>query len=250
MILNRAQFQAWGAIGGKIRAKRLSRAKRKQIAKNAVAAREAKRKSTYIPTGLPRGLPSKVDTRRAIKLYKSGSTLAEIGREFGVTRERIRQILSNEKAPASEARAVRALLKIPVKQARKTKKGEAAERRCLKAWGISQERYLEIAKRYGRSGASGSPLTQFSSQRSNARTRSITWNMTFAEWWSIWQESGHYPERGRGNGYGMSRFGDTGAYEVGNVEIITGTQNAADQWISGKQRKPSHPSKNTKKRIA
>ena len=247
MILNRAQFQAWGAIGGRIRAQRLSKAKRKQIAKQAVAARDKKRKSNYIPTGLPRGLPSKVNTADATKLYKAGKTLQEIGTHFGVSRERIRQIMEEEnEVSAQENRAMRALLRTPIKLARKKKKEDATERRCLKAWGMSKEQYFEIEKRYGHNGAAGSPLTQYAQQQSTAKMRSIAWKLTFPEWWKIWQDSGHYSERGRGgNRYAMCRFGDTGAYKVGNVEIITNAQNAADQWISGKKRKPL-----SKKRIA
>ena len=38
-----ARFREWGRQGGKIRARRLTKARRRQIAKLAVKAREAKR---------------------------------------------------------------------------------------------------------------------------------------------------------------------------------------------------------------
>jgi len=39
-------------------------------------------------------------------------------------------------------------------------------------------------------------------------------------------------ERGRGHGkYCMARFGASGAYEVGNVEIIESDQNGSDQYL-------------------
>lgn len=64
-------------------------------------------------------------------------------------------------------------------------------------------------------------------QRRNAKNRGIAWKLTLEEWWEIWKSSGKYEERGRNRGqYVMARVGDQGAYERGNVEIQTHSQNA------------------------
>ena len=56
--------------------------------------------------------------------------------------------------------------------------------------------------------------------------RGIEFNLTFEQWWDIWQQSGKYEERGRlGHQYVMARFNDTGPYQIGNVKIITHDQN-------------------------
>lgn len=53
--------------------------------------------------GLPhRTYPSKVDRQAALQDYLAGATLAQIGQKFGVTRERIRQILARLLAKAPE----------------------------------------------------------------------------------------------------------------------------------------------------
>jgi hypothetical protein len=71
------------------------------------------------------------------------------------------------------------------------------------------------------------PRGRFWKQQSRARERGIRWNLTFDEWWSVWQESGKWPERGKApHQYVMGRKGDSGAYALGNVEIITGAENA------------------------
>lgn len=63
-------------------------------------------------------------------------------------------------------------------------------------------------------------------QKAHARRRRIPFLLTFEEWWDIWQQSGHWEERGRKMGqYVMSRPNDKGAYEIGNVRIITTEQN-------------------------
>lgn len=66
----------------------------------------------------------------------------------------------------------------------------------------------------------------YCSQRLSAKKRKVPFNLTFDQWVTIWNESGHWHERGRRKGqYVMARLGDKGAYEVGNVKIITVRQN-------------------------
>jgi|FreactTroBogLake_1042271.scaffolds.fasta_scaffold25991_1 IS30 family transposase len=63
-------------------------------------------------------------------------------------------------------------------------------------------------------------------QKSNARMRKIGFYLTSEEWWKIWQDSGHWHERGRlSHQYCMARFGDRGHYILGNVEITTTRNN-------------------------
>lgn len=72
-----------------------------------------------------------------------------------------------------------------------------------------------------------------------AEHRGIRFTLTFDEWVAIWKASGHFHERGVWKGqYVMARFGDKGAYEVGNVKIVTNQQNIAEfnQTKRGKPR--------------
>lgn len=66
-------------------------------------------------------------------------------------------------------------------------------------------------------------------QRNSAKTRGIEWKFDFESWLAVWRDSGRIADRGRGVGkYVMARFGDVGAYEPSNVEIILYEKNAAD----------------------
>lgn len=70
---------------------------------------------------------------------------------------------------------------------------------------------------------------KFEAQRENAARRGIGFVLTFEQWLAVWIESGKFSERGRGaSKYCMSRFGDKGIYEVGNVFIQTGKINVAE----------------------
>lgn len=67
--------------------------------------------------------------------------------------------------------------------------------------------------------------------------RNLEWLLTFEEWWKIWQDSGHWEERGS-LGYHMCRFGDEGPYSITNVYIAFHTQNKKDQQENGHGTKP------------
>jgi len=79
-------------------------------------------------------------------------------------------------------------------------------------------------------------LHAYTVHRLNAKHRGIPFLLTFDEWWSIWEASGHWHERGpRGLHYVMARPNDIGGYEVGNVYIITRAENTRE----GRLGKPS-----------
>ena len=68
--------------------------------------------------------------------------------------------------------------------------------------------------------------------RRNSKGREILFLLSFHEWLTIWIESGHLHQRGRGAGqYVMARDGDRGSYAHYNVQIITVEQNHSDGTI-------------------
>lgn len=78
------------------------------------------------------------------------------------------------------------------------------------------------------------PKGRFNRQKANAKQRGVEWQLTFEEWWQIWQESGKWEERGTGEkNYCMSRKHDDGPYAVGNVRIITNKANSKFSYRHG-----------------
>jgi hypothetical protein len=66
--------------------------------------------------------------------------------------------------------------------------------------------------------------------------------LSFKEWWDIWEKSGHWDERGKCKGqYVMSRVDDMGPYKVGNVFIQTNTQNIKDSWTTAQRGNRNSP---------
>jgi len=72
-------------------------------------------------------------------------------------------------------------------------------------------------------------LKAYRMQKSNARTRKITFLLTFEQWLELWIASGKLEQRGRGaDKFCMCRIADVGPYEIGNVFIGTGRENVRD----------------------
>lgn len=161
-------------------------------------------------------------------LYRDGYTLQRIADQYGITRERVRQMMTKHfgirHADGGQATAV---------AKRREKAAQERDAQCLARWGctFAQLQQLRALKK---------PTRAYGSQRSNAKKRGIEWHLTLWQWWTIWQASGHWDHRGRGQGYVMCRKGDVGPYAVGNVFIAPAVQNSADA-AARRKRDPSLP---------
>jgi hypothetical protein len=77
--------------------------------------------------------------------------------------------------------------------------------------------------------ANRAPWRFYLEQKNNAKGRGILFLLTFDQWWSTWEQSGHWHERGKGrHKYCMARIGDVGAYELGNIKIIRHESNVSE----------------------
>lgn len=168
-----------------------------------------------------RECPSGRNTERAeamSALYRRGKTLQEIGDSFGITRERVRQILFHSNISAKDGG-----YSIKTKVIR-DRAASLKEQRCLAEKGCTREQYRELLRIGREMQAAGlhqsrTPTGAFTNQKRNSANRGIAWELTLWQWWSIWVQSGKWEMRGRGQGYGMYRIGCAGPYSAGNVFI-------------------------------
>lgn len=163
-----------------------------------------------------------------VALYKEGYTLEQIGGQFSITRERVRQLMNKHFGVTHEDGGQHALAATNRAMRTATKND-----RYLRTHGCTWDEYVSaraVGKAMVANGSSyaRTPVGAFNSQKMNAAKRGIGWDLTFWQWWTIWRESGHWHERGRGQGYVMCRRGDVGSYAVGNVFIDKATVNSSE----------------------
>lgn len=181
-----------------------------------------------------KGFPGSVRHHKddLIAMYKSGATLQQIGDKYHVTREWIRQIISKHGITRTDSGRHQEVLQ---KEARRQ---DRMNQRMLDKYGMSRAAYLALNDVTKYESYWRTPIAGYLMQRRNARERGIAFNLTFAQWWNIWEESGKWGERGRNaDSACMSRVGDSGIYEVGNVYISTMRENAHE----GRMKALEHP---------
>lgn len=159
-----------------------------------------------------------------VKLFKSGLSTHKIADRYLISVSTVCLILRKENVLRHEGGISLRVKKRKDKNIILAAKAERVNR----LWGLTLDQYNAIKQEYGSSSNLESPIHKYTVQKNNAKQRQIEWQVTFADWWRIWQESGKWNKRGNGTGYCMARFGDIGPYAPDNVEIILCSQNSSD----------------------
>jgi hypothetical protein len=155
-------------------------------------------------------------------LFRQGLTLQQIGHRYGITRERVRQILTKHHGIVGKNGGAHV-----TSRRRAISQAARKDATYLAKHGCSFAQYKELLE-MGRSldvGRRRTPVGAFIQQRNNARRFGYPWKLTLWEWWTVWKKSGHWEERGRGNGYWLTRRDKRGPFSTENVFIARGEDN-------------------------
>lgn len=167
-----------------------------------------------------------------ISAYKGGKTLEQIGVDLSLTRERVRQILSKNGVTRNDRGLTRQEAdKVEALSAAMKARIASIENKTRVFYGCSCDELSRINGNAPRSRV-GSPAQIYTQQRKNAQFRGIEWTLSLPVWFSIWEESGRWADRGRGKGkFCMARHGDQGPYAKENVYIATNEENISDGYL-------------------
>lgn len=164
-----------------------------------------------------------------ITLFRAGKTAVEIRSQFGLTVSGVCDVLKRHGVDRSEG----------------GKSEIARQRAARRKYADGFRKAFEFVEKTGMNLSAFESLDalsiahqRFCEQRMRANQRKIGWELSFADWWEIWSESGLWHMRGRqhANSAVMARRGDIGPYSVGNVYIITLSDNFVESWESAPNR--------------
>lgn len=161
--------------------------------------------------------------------YVRGETLQSIGARYGVSRQRVQQIVVRH--GVNKTYSPRPLLNARRLMQEDSAKSAKRDDRCMKVYGCTFEQAVAINGKRPRSKEYQTVAGKYYHQMRNARQRGIEWKFTLPTWWAVWLESGKWEERGRGPGYCMGRYGDSGPYSPENVYICTIGENFSDSYL-------------------
>lgn len=163
-------------------------------------------------------------------LLSDGQTLQEVATQFGITRERVRQISRKFGLDgANSGMTIRIFKKTQDKQDALKAAKSSREARCFARYGCSLE-YLKNVSPLKRTDPK-SPVLRFRYFERNCKMHKVECLLSFREWWETWLISGKWEQCGRGHNYCMARIGNSGAFEIGNVEIKSGAENSKDSYL-------------------
>lgn len=171
--------------------------------------------------------PDTVRAEEIARRFKAGDTLETIGADYGISRERVRQILKKTGMTGKDGGNSQRL------RARRAAKEQAREAAFLAKHGCTLAQYRGL-KRIGEEmiaaghGKYETPLYAFQGSRKSVKQTGVGFNLTLWEWWQAWQQAGVWEQRGTGHGYGMTRIDKTKPYEVGNLRFETGDERMAN----------------------
>jgi hypothetical protein len=175
----------------------------------------------YTKTGKYTKSPVLVSRRNALAeqmaaLHLAGTPFSQIGAALNTSPSNVKKALKEHGlVDPSAGNALAVARRVAQATARR-------DQRAMEKWGCSYEQYLMLRRMK-------KPTRAYQYQKRTAGDRGIGWEFNLWQWWTVWQESGHWAHRGPGQGYVMCRHGDVGPYAVGNVFIAPGIVNCSDR---------------------
>lgn len=161
------------------------------------------------------GCRDEVKLRKIYSEFLTGTSMIDLAGKYGVTRQAIsfnfhKYGLSTKVGGFKKSVANRRMTE-------EIERNAARDIRCMHAFGVKFSESRQVPRGI---------RDRYREQKRQASYRGISWEISLLEWLKIWSDSGNFGKRGKSLGYYvMARLGDLGPYKVGNVKIVTCSEN-------------------------
>lgn len=152
-----------------------------------------------------------------VAMYADGQSSGDIGPQFDVSEERVRQIV---RAAGLERTDGGAAIRNRQRLDTEAKKRQAYRARFAKYYGCPYEEIQRIRTEFG---VGRDPVDAFRDQRRFLRRANprVRWTLTLPQWWSVWKASRAWRyKRWMLGSYGMERINPRKGWVLGNVHIV------------------------------
>lgn len=148
-------------------------------------------------------------------LYRSGATLSAIGDLYGLTRQRVQQLLSKYHGITAKDGGHYLL-----SQRKKSAVADLKDAAAMLRYGVTHDELIKMRKLGDtiREAGGKHPIAIFTLQRAKTKFYGQEWGLSLKEWWRVWEESGMWWQYGR-PGYALMRKDTSLGFIPGNVEI-------------------------------
>lgn len=160
------------------------------------------------------------------------ATMQSLADEWGITRERVRQIVRKYGVtPEERGRPQRQKARIERLERLAAERREQKRKKIEQRHDMSLEEYEAIALSERNMRFYRRPRIAYLSFRHNRLVRGAEFELPFGAWWRIWQASGHWAQRGRGKyRYVMTRIDHRLPYREDNVMVTTQQEASRHFW--------------------
>lgn len=150
--------------------------------------------------------------------YLAGETLEQIGASYGISRERVRQIIKKYHGlTGSDGGYAKKHCQARAERAQKR------DEDCIRRFGLPWAEYkaaLNLGREMGCK-RERTPRGAYCRTLQAAKRDGYAVTLSFGEWWQLWQQSGRWEQRGRGHGkYVLIRRDKTKPLAVDNAVIV------------------------------
>ena len=140
-----------------------------------------------------------------IERFRRGDTMQQIADSCGVTRAAIGKLLKKRGLTRRDGGFLGGAIPKGKREQRRAAVRRRVETRVFQTYGLPVWRIEEIVAK-AKALNNKDPRKAFRYHCNCMRLIGVAWDMTFAEWWQLWERSGKWAQRGRGPGcYVMAR---------------------------------------------
>ena len=170
--------------------------------------------------------------KEIVSKFKQGQTLASIGLDYGISRQAVQILVKRCKLDRTKGGYFGSAKRVKERASHKKELNREHTEHMNNKYGMDYKKVRKIQKEFNdpTQPTLTNPTYIFFRKQQNAINALIEWDLTFGEWWNLWEKSKKWKERGRkSHEYVLGRKNKAEGFTIENSSIMTNSQNIANR---------------------